>query len=189
MIDSIENSIFEKQDYTKVPLKKGAYDNCKFINCSFLNSDLSNVNFTTCEFQDCDWSNTNIKHTVLNEVCFSNCKLLGLQFDHCSDFLFSVEFIKCNLSFSSFYNLRAKKTSFKDCILHQVDFTTAELSSSVFDNCDFKSATFERTILEKVDFRSSYNYIIDPEMNTVKKAKFSMPEVLGLLRKYNIEVK
>ena len=31
--------------------------------------------------------------------------------------------------------------------------------------------------------------MIDPEINKIKKAKFSMTEVLGLLSKYNIEVK
>jgi len=74
-------------------------------------------------------------------------------------------------------------------MLQQVDFTEADLTNSIFNNCEFKSAIFERTTLEKSDFRTSYNYIIDPEKNKIKKAKFSMPEVLGLLRKYNIEVK
>jgi uncharacterized protein YjbI with pentapeptide repeats len=131
----------------------------------------------------------NIKHTVFNDVDFSNCKLLGLQFNHCSDFLFSVAFKTCNLTLASFYQVKVKGTKFNTCILHKVDFTNAELSNAYFDDCDFKAAIFENTILEKADFCSSYNYMIDPEINKIKKAKFSMPEVLGLLKKYNIEVK
>ena len=189
MSNYIESTNFEKQNYSQVALAKGEYDNCRFVNCVFLDSDLSNVNFTECEFQDCDFSNVNLRHTVLNDVNFSNCKLLGLQFNHCSDFLFSVSFNKCNLSIGSFYQVKAKGTKFNTCILQQVDFTEANLTSSLFNDCDFKAAIFERTILEKSDFRSSYNYVIDPEINKIKKAKFSIPEVLGLLRKYNIEVK
>ena len=185
----IADQVFEKQNYTQVKLAKGEYDNCSFNNCVFTDSDLSNINFTECEFQDCDLSNVNIKHTVFNDVDFSNCKLLGLQFNHCSDFLFSVTFKTCNLTLASFYQVKSKGTKFYECLLQQVDFTRAELTSSVFDNCDFKGATFEETQLEKVDFSSSYNYVIDPEINKIKKAKFSIPEVLGLLRKYNIEVK
>lgn len=184
-----ENTNFEKQNYSQIALAKGEYDNCKFVNCVFLDSDLSNVNFTECEFQDCDLSNVNLRHTVLNDVSFSNCKLLGLQFNHCSDFLFSISFKECNLSLASFYQVKAKGTKFSICGLQHVDFTEADLTSSLFNDCDFKAAIFERTMLEKSDFRSSYNYVINPETNKIKKAKFSMPEVLGLLRKYNIEVK
>ena len=185
----IENTSIEKQDYSQSALAKGEYDNCIFKNCIFSDSDLSNVTFTECEFKDCDLSNVNLKHTVFNDMKFSNCKLLGMQFNHCSDFLFSVEFNECNLNLASFYQMKIKGTKFNSCMLQHVDFTETDLTSSLFNNCDFKAAIFERSILEKSDFRTSFNYVIDPEINKIKKAKFSMPEVLGLLRKYNIEVK
>lgn len=189
MMNLINDTVFEKINYSETTLAKGEYDNCTFVNCVFLDSDLSNVNFTECEFIDCDLSNVNLKHTVFNDSSFSKCKLVGTQLNDCSDFLFSVTFNECNLSLSSFYKVRLKGTKFKACILHQVDFTEADMSNSSFDNCDFKGAIFENTQLEKTDFRTAYNYALDPENNTIKKAKFSMPEVLGLLKKYNIEVK
>ncbi|PHS10984.1 MAG: hypothetical protein COA88_01490 [Kordia sp.] len=189
MSNIIENTNFEKENYSQIALAKGEYDNCTFLNCVFSDSDLSNVSFTECKFQDCDLSNVNLKHTVLNDVHFLNCKLLGLQFNDCSDFLFSVSFNKCNLNLATFYQVKAKGTKFDTCILQKVDFTEADVTNSLFNNCDFKSAIFERTIVEKSDFRTSYNYAMDPENNKIKKAKFSMPEVLGLLSKYNIEVK
>jgi hypothetical protein len=49
-------------------------------------------------------------------------------------------------------------------------------------------AKFENTILQKADLRSAFNYAIDPEINKIKKAKFSLPEVTGLLKKYDIEI-
>ena len=42
--------------------------------------------------------------------------------------------------------------------------------------------------LEKADFRTAAHYSINPENNKIKKAKFAMPWVLGLLDKYNIEI-
>jgi len=62
------------------------------------------------------------------------------------------------------------------------------LSDSVFDNCDLTGATFYITNIEKADFRTSDNYSIDPENNRIKKAKFSLPAVTGLLDKYDIKV-
>ena len=46
-------------------------------------------------------------------------------------------------------------------------------------NCDFTRATFENTNIEKADFRTSFNYSMDPEINRIKKAKFSLPNVIG----------
>ena len=89
---------------------------------------------------------------------------------------------------SYFYKLSLKNTKFKNCILKEVDFTEANLSSSIFDNCDLGMATFENTILEKADFRTSFNFSINPDQNRIRKAKFSMPGVLGLLDKYDIEI-
>jgi fluoroquinolone resistance protein len=43
-------------------------------------------------------------------------------------------------------------------------------------------------LLEKADFRTAYNYSIDPEKNRIKKAKFSIFGVTGLLDKYDIEI-
>jgi len=49
-------------------------------------------------------------------------------------------------------------------------------------------ATFAHTNLEYADFTTSYNYSINPETNRIHKAKFSMPEVLGLLSHYDIQI-
>jgi len=49
-------------------------------------------------------------------------------------------------------------------------------------------AMFIHTNLEKADFRSAFNYSIDPETNRIRKARFSVPAVTGLLDKYDIEI-
>jgi hypothetical protein len=49
-------------------------------------------------------------------------------------------------------------------------------------------ANFEQTTLEKSDFRTSYNYSINPELNRIKKAKFSLNAIAGLLTKYDIVI-
>ena len=82
--------------------------------------------------------------------------------------------------------LKIKKNVFRNCNLKEVDFTESDLSNSLFENCDLSRAIFSNTILEKCDFRSSYNYSIDPEQNRIKKAKFSVSGISGLLDKYNI---
>ncbi|WP_086936325.1 pentapeptide repeat-containing protein [Chamaesiphon minutus] len=58
----------------------------------------------------------------------------------------------------------------------------------MFENCDLTDAIFQYTILEKADFRTAYNYSIDPELNRIKKAKFSRSGIAGLLDKYDIDI-
>ena len=59
----------------------------------------------------------------------------------------------------------------------------------LFDNCNLRRAVFVDTKLEKADFYTSYEYIIDPEKNKLKKAVFSSDGLKGLLTKYDIIVK
>ena len=81
-----------------------------------------------------------------------------------------------------------KATKFKNCNLHEADFAETDLTNAVFENCDLVGAIFDHSILEKTDFRTSFNFSIDPEMNRIKKAKFSLATIKGLLDKYTIEI-
>ena len=60
------------------------------------------------------------------------------------------------------------------------------MKNSVFTNCDLQGAKFENSELINVDFTSSYNYSINPEVNKVTNAKFSLDGLPGLLDNYNI---
>ena len=160
-----------------------------FINCNFSNTDLYKIVFSECEFNGCNLSMVKLEKTALKDIRFKDCKLLGVHFGKCDDFLFAVNFENCTMNLASFYKRKLKKTKFLNCSLQEVDFAEADLGAAIFDNCDIAGAIFDNTILEKADFRTSYNYAIDPELNKIKKAKFSIPGVLGLLHKYDIEIK
>jgi len=184
----IEDKTFTKTDFALNKPEPADYENCIFKSCNFASTDLSGLNFSECEFLECDLSLAKTIKTTFRDIQFKNCKLLGLHFENCNEFLFSAGFENCVLNLSSFYKLKLKNAKFKNTGLHEVDFTESDLSSSIFDNCDFSGAVFDRTILEKADFRTSYNYSIDPETNRIKKAKFSVSGLTGLLAKYDIDV-
>lgn len=182
-----ENQTFEKIDFTKEALGQ-EYESCVFSQCNFVGMNLSNVKFSECEFVNCNMSNIVVTNMALLDVTFRDCKLLWVGFGNCDSFLFSVSFEKCILDLSSFHRLKMRKTHFMECSLHEASFVETDLSESVFDECDFSQALFERTILEKADFRTSYHYIINPETNKIKKAKFAQSGIAGLLHGYNITI-
>lgn len=117
-----------------------------------------------------------------------NPKCSGCNFDDCNPFGMSFGFYGCYLNNSVFYKTNIKKTLFKDSKLIEVDFAEFDLSGSVFNLCDLSGAVFDNTNLEKADFRTSFNYSIDPSKNRLKKAKFSLSEIHGLLYQFDIEI-
>jgi len=216
--DYIQDKNFIDINFSEKQFFPGEYDNCTFSNCIFTNANLSDFSFEECSFNTCDFSNAKTTNTTFQSVAFKNCKLLGLHFDDCNRFLFSLRFNtsrlasgskniffnaswacpedyllsfyfeNCQLNLSSFYQLKIKNTKFKNCILQEVDFTESNLTGSGFESCDFSGAMFANTILEKADFRTSINYSINPELNRIQKAKFSLQGITGLLDKYDITI-
>jgi uncharacterized protein YjbI with pentapeptide repeats len=113
---------------------------------------------------------------------------MGVHFHECNPMMLAMDFEGCNLDLSTFCNLKLKNTKFRDTHCVEVDFTGADLSGSVFDNCDLDRAVFSGTNLEQADLRTSFNFDIDPENNRLKKAKFVIAGLAGLLRKYSIDI-
>ena len=187
-MEYVEDKVIEKKDYSAEGLPKGEYENCRFVNCSFANCDLSENIFLECEFEQCDLSLAKLNYTAIRDTEFKFCKMIGVGFQDCNHLLLSVNFQDCQLNLASFYKLKLKGTQFVNCNLQEVDFTETDLTGSNFDNCDLSRTVFEYTNIEKADLRSSFNYLINPEVNKIKKAKFSLSGVVGLLSQFDIEI-
>jgi fluoroquinolone resistance protein len=180
------DEVFEKIDYSDTGLSGGEFESCTFSNCDFSNSDLSASLFTDCQLIDCNLSMATVDHTGLRNVAFVNCKVVGVDFSGCLPFLFAVSFEKCCLDYSHFIKNRLKKTTFKGCSIRDANFTEADLTAASFEECDLTNTAFSHTNLSHADFRTSHNYSINLEMNTVRKAKFSLSGVAGLLDQYDL---
>ncbi|MBZ9632462.1 pentapeptide repeat-containing protein [Salegentibacter sp. LM13S] len=187
----MENQI-EEQDFNNINFLDhsfaNSYESCQFKNCNFSAGNLKCVLFIDCEFNECDLGNVNFDHTSFQNCNFKSCKMIGLHFNNCEPFAFSISLNDCILNHSSFYGMKLPKTIFQNSKLQEVDFSGADLSNSKFINSDLSGAVFQNTNLIKVDFLSAQNYSIDPENNKIKGAKFSLDQVSGLLNKYQITI-
>lgn len=184
----IDEQIFTNVDFSLEPLPIAEYEYCTFIGCNFSNANLTSIRFLETEFTDCNFSNAILGNASFQTVLFKNCKMLGLQFDACDQFGFAASFNTCQLDHSSFHKMKLNRSSFINCQMEGVDLSEADLKNSKLIECNLLHAIFQNTNLEKVDLRNSKSYSIDPELNRVKNAKFSLPEVIGLLDKYQIVV-
>ena len=181
------NTVIKGTDFSQSPMSAREYESAVFSNCNYSRCDLSRVLFTDVIFDTCDLSLAKLSETTFQDATFRNCRMLGMHFDHCNRFGLRVVLENCNLGHSSFYGVKHPGGSFTDCRFNDVDFTGCVLSGSHFDRCDFSGAVFDHADLERCDFSTSINYTIDPELNRLKKARFSLFGLPGLLEKYGIE--
>lgn len=182
----ITDQTFEYKNFLIDKLDKATYENCTFISCDFSTKNLSEFVFSECTFLESNLSNCKILETAFRTVSFKNSKLLGLRWDQCRTLGLQFTFENCQLNHSVFYQLKIPKTKFTNCNLSDIDFAETNLSACQFDNCDFQNAIFEDTNLEYADLSSAVNFNINPTQNRIKKAKFSMQNVKGLLKNFEI---
>ena len=113
---------------------------------------------------------------------------MGINFSECADFMFSVSFETCLLDYASFVRKKMPKTVFSKTSLRSVDFTECDLTKSQFIQADLTDAIFQKSILKEANLVSATNFIIDPELNNIRKARFSVYGLSGLLARYGIIV-
>jgi uncharacterized protein YjbI with pentapeptide repeats len=179
-----EDESFGPKDTLELPAE---YENCTFENISF--ESLNACVLVDCTFINCDLSNTPVIDTTFNGVDFVQCKMIGLRFDSSNAMLFTVSFSACNLNLASFYQRNIQGTRFQSCNLTETEFIEADCTNVVFDFCNLQGAKFEQSTLIKTNFYSSEGLSIDPEINRFSKCIFSTQNALGLLSKYDIELK
>lgn len=180
---TIYDKVFEKVN----SLGEGTrFEECRFVNCDFSYAKLNNMLFIDCEFEQCNLSLANTAETGMQGVVFKDCKLIGIDFGKCRTLGFKVSFLRCNMESTGFHKCKLKGTNFVSCILKGTDFAETDLTNANFDNCDLDGAIFDRTNLKGADLRTAYNFIINPEVNPIKKARFSAHGLSGLLVQYSI---
>jgi len=183
-----ENKTFEKIVYTGQLIKGREFQDCVFKQCDLSGSEFSGNKFIDCMFEGCNLSLLKLGNTSLQSVIFKDCKILGVNFHECSDFLFSVAFDNCIIDFASFSGKKMPKTTFSKCSLKEASFVQANLAGSKFEQCDLAGTMFNRTDLSSVNLATAYNFTIDPEINTMKKAVFAAEGLAGLLVKYQLKI-
>jgi uncharacterized protein YjbI with pentapeptide repeats len=183
-----EDQTFERVIYGETKVNWTEFQNCNFIKCDLSNSDFCNNRFIDCTFEGCNLSMVKLGGATLNNMVCKDCKVIGVNFGECDDFLFQVRFENCTLDYTSFMGKKMTKTRFIKTSLKEVNFAQANLSGSIFQESDLSNAVFNGTDISSANFSTAFNYSFDPELNIVKKAVFSMDGLPGLLFKYNIKI-
>ncbi len=183
-----EDQTIQGQDFSQKSLAEYAFTNCLFQNCNFTECLFHNARFVSCSFKACNLSLLKMEGCRLQDVYFEGCKIMGVEFFKCEKKFFSIKAKHSCLHYCNFADLNMKHASFQECKVKECFFIDTSLIEADFTNTDLQGTTFHNSDLSKADFCGSTNYEIDLRTNKVKKAKFSFPEAIGLLRGFEIEI-
>jgi uncharacterized protein YjbI with pentapeptide repeats len=125
----------------------------------------------------------------MQDVVFEESKLIGIDFSRCNtNLFFSIKATKTFLQYCNFSSLNMKHFNFDRSKIIQCRFDETNLSEARFLEVDFAGSTFHNCDLTKANFEKAMNYVLNPCENKIKKAKFSSPECLGLIKALDVEI-
>lgn len=164
------------------------FNNCNFVNCRIYKVKFKHCKFVDCAFTNCDMSMSQFPLSTFLNTKFEKCKLSGINWIDIDPTWFDISLTECVLNYSSFHSMELKGMKIHKCTALETDFMEANLSGANLTETDFNGSLFMRTNLAGADFTEAFNYSIDPRSNNIKKAKFTIPEVIGLLDAFEIEL-
>ncbi len=183
-----EEEIFTQKDFLKEPLENLFFTNCSFFHCNFSQVFLKGFRFCSCLFEGCNFSLSRLDGCRMQNVEFIDCKIVGVEFFKCERTFFSANYKNSFLHYCNFSDLSMKSTIFKGSRVKETHFINTSLIGSDFKDVDLEGTVFHHCDLSKADFTGATHYEIDPQVNKIKGAKFSLPEAIGLLRGFDIIV-
>jgi fluoroquinolone resistance protein len=188
--DIIEAAEFKNQDYTDAVLNFKEINEVTFTRCNFSNVQFNECHFRECRFVDCNLSMVTVPSSRFTETTFERCQMVGINWTEAmwekGGFFRLIDFEDCTLNYSTFFGLKLQKIKLVKCGAREVDFGETDFTGAVFTETDFAGSIFMHTNLTQADFTNARNYIINPQHNTLKKTKFSLPEAMNLLHGLDI---
>lgn len=185
--DEYYQETFNGIELKAVDLREKAFEDCTFEKCQFDSVAIHFCKFIQCRFVECMFLSVKIPNCIFDEVSFKECKMSVFNWTDAVN-LSDLQFEKCKLDSVQFGYMDIRRTVMRDCVLHAVDFSEANLSESDLSGSDLYESVFSHTNLTKVNFVGATRYAVDVNTNIIKKAQFSLPEAVSLLRGFDITI-
>jgi len=182
--------VFKDVHLDHAELVSSEFHDCVFFHSSFVESLFRSCRFVGCTFKECDLSLAKVPGSRFASCRFEGCKAMGINWSEAdwpkSGLAKPIGFFDCAISHSTFIGLSLREIEICDCVAVDVDFREADLSQADFGGTDLAQSLFGHTDLSGADLSRARNYHIDPSQNTLKQARFSLPEAMSLLHSMDI---
>jgi fluoroquinolone resistance protein len=187
-----DSPLYSQEKFTSLALTEDSVASVKFEECTFTDCRFIDVKLDKCAFVDCVFNGSLLSairpiDTRFLRPRFIRCKVIGFDWAKAGK-LENLDFGDSQLDYSNFSSLNLIRIRMDRCSAREIRFIDANMSDGVFTGTDFTGSTFFKSNLTRADFRRARNYSIDIRNNTVKNARFSLPEALSLLEGLEITV-
>lgn len=187
-----ENRRYENIKLEQEKIEGIGFCECEFVQCEFHEIQLKYCTFKDCTFQNCVILNPKLQFTEAKNNRFECCTLIGVNWQklvkpHAIFKPFDT-LEKCTLRYNVFYGMKLRRFQFTECDLSGSFLEECDLTEADFQRCKLTDTLFAKNDLQRADFREARDYTISAEDNKLRKAKFSFPEVLNLLKFLEIEI-
>ncbi len=187
---SYNDQIFKMQELGQQTLRSAEFYDCRFTRCSFMSASLIDCRFINCTFKNCELSLAQFPGCTLSGVRFEGTKLVGVNWTEANwsgiRLGEPLVFEDCALNHATFLGLSLPETKILNCTAIGADFREADFSQADFSGSDLLDSLFLHTNLAEANLSKARNYTIAPGENTLKQARFALPEALALL--YSLDI-
>ena len=190
MASAFDQTDYNDETFTGLELRDERVKGVEFQGCTFVGVHAAGVAFDRCRFVECtfrgsDLSNAQVRGSVFRDVTFEETKLLGVDWTQAGGLVHPV-WRRSVVSLGNFSGLDLRRAVLAECVAREVELGHANLAEADCRGTDFAGARFLHTNLAGADLRGAVSYAIRPLDNTLKKAKFSLPEAQTLL--YGLDI-
>lgn len=193
----MKNRFYEEKEFTNLSLENELiadteFRDCVFNECQFTELNLQNVGLHECRFNRCTILNPEIEFSFLQNAEFKNCNLIGISWGILAENRYSILFDKLEnnlLKYNNFIELQLPKSSFSTNEIINSNFEDCNLRGASFSGCQLDDTHFINNQLQTSDFTDAVGYYIDLNSNSLKNAKFSLPEAVHLLDSLDIKIR
>jgi fluoroquinolone resistance protein len=188
--DEFTGETFKNLTLAAVTIEEKEFTGCRFVGCTFQEAAFRRCRFIDCEFRACDLRMLDVTDSSFRDVRFEESQVIAVDWTRAAwgkaGLLNKIGFMRSTLNYSTFVGLALPELAMIDCVARDVDFSEADLTGAKLNKTDLEHSRFWNTNLTGTDFTDAFNYSIDPANNTIKQARFSLPEAMSLL--YNLEI-
>jgi uncharacterized protein YjbI with pentapeptide repeats len=185
-----EAQTFSAINYQQQEVAGKTFEECEFVNCTLRETAFKACIFRNCVFRESDLSLGSVLDCIFTATEFRDSHLVGLDWTqanwHQRGFLRTIDFFNCVLNYGTFFGLDLTGINLSECLAKEVDFAEANLTRVNFKATDLSGSRFLHTNLTEADLSGALNYTIAVTSNTLKQAKFSLPEAMSLL--YGLDI-
>ena len=192
--------VYEAQTFDGLSLDEQSIHEVEFIECRFTNCSFRETRFDACKFEDCTFegcelSLMTVNGNVFKAVVFRKSKLVGVNWTQAAwgdakvaSLSEPIELHECSIKYALFMGLNLERIRIEDCSALEADFSEANLAGANLRGTDLAKAIFRNSNLSGANLVGAKNYFIDPNLNDISKARFSLPEAMSLLYGLDIEI-